>query len=189
MKYFTPELIAAANDWVEQSEEERQQVEARLGATVEDYHKELDTLMSRISRSAYQFFRFGYGHQRLHDARLLSLQVGDGLDYSPDGKAPFRLNHQRASARVEFLNYEQDLHYLFSLRSLKRMRGDLYVEEMTGRKYFGDLFAYELTGAETGDLQFGLLFASGATIIFQFQKLVFRRRRITRTFSLDEAYQ
>ena len=38
------------------------------------------------------------------------------------------------------------------------------------------------------DLQLGFVFASGATIIVQFHKLLFRRRRINRSYDLSEIY-
>jgi len=188
MKYFTYDLIAAANDWVEQTEEESRLAEKRYWSIVEDYHLELEILKSRVSRAAWNFFRHGFGHYGLHDASLLSLRVGDGLNYVLDGNVPFRLNRQRTSARVEFLNYEQDFHYLFDLRGISRVRNDLFIEEDSYAKSIGDLFTYELTIADTDNLQLGFLFASGATIVIQFRKLVFRRQRIRRKYEIGEMY-
>ena len=91
LRYFTKELIAAVNDWVDQSPAEQKQAEARFHSAVEQYQSQLDHLKSRVSRDAWQFFRYGYGSEGLHDARLLSLQVGDGLKYIADGTEPFRL--------------------------------------------------------------------------------------------------
>ena len=52
----------------------------------------------------------------------------------------------------------------------------------------GDLYKYELTG--TGDeSQLGLLFAIGATIIAQFSKLVFRKKRVKRSYEVAEIYR
>src|SRR5215217_1876980 len=99
MKYFTSQLIAAANNWVDQTEEELREAEKRFWATVEDYHAQLEGLRSRVSRPAWEFFRHGFGRYGLHDAQLLSLCVGDGLGFTPDGSSPFLLNRQRTSAR------------------------------------------------------------------------------------------
>jgi len=63
----------------------------------------------------------------------------------PDGISPFRLGHQRMSARIEFLNYEQDLHYVFALRGLSHVRSDIFIEERPYSKSIGDLYLYELT--------------------------------------------
>jgi hypothetical protein len=113
MHYFTYDLIAAANDWSEQSEAEERAAVKRLESVFKRYLRHLDTLEHRVSRPAWQFFRDGYASQSLHDARLLTLRVGDGLNYTPDGSAPFFLNRQHATAVFEFLNYEQDLLYVF----------------------------------------------------------------------------
>ncbi len=189
MKYFTYDLVAAANDWIEQSEEEHRKAEKQFWSVVEDYHYELEGLKSRVSRAAWNFFRHGFGHYGLHDARLLSLSVGDGLDYVPDGASPFLLNRQRTTARVEFLNYEQGLHYLFDLRGVSRVQSDLFIEEDSSAESIGDLFTYELTAVDKDNLQLGFLFASSASIIIQFRRLVFRRHRIKRKYEIGEAYR
>ena len=189
MKFFTNHLVAAANNWIEQTEEEHRKAEKLFWATVGDYHRHLEGLKSRVSRPAWDFFRHGFGRYGLHDARLLSLCVGDGLDYTPDGSSPFLLNRQRTSARIEFLNYEQDLHYLFDLRGVSRLQNDLFIEGDFYAKSIGDLFTYELTAVDEVSLQLGFLFASGASVITQFRRLVFRRRRVKRQYDESEIYR
>ena len=189
MKYFTYNLIVAANGWIEQTEEEFRNAEKQFWTTVEDYHHQLDNLNPRVSHAVWNFFRHGFGHYGLHDARLLSLSVGDGLDYVADGASPFLLNRQRASARIEFINYEQDFHYLFDLRGVSRVQSDLFIEEDSYAKSIGNLYTYELTAVDKDRLQLGFIFDSGASIIGQFRKLVFRRQRIKRTYEISEMYQ
>lgn len=187
MKYFTYELIATANGWVTQTPKEQQQASDRFWKTVEDYYLQLDTLKSRVSKPAWNLFRHGFARYGLHDARLLSLRIGDGLDYEVDGRRPFRLNYQPTSAQIEFLNHFQDFHCIFQLRGVRRAMADLYYEE-GGPRSLGDLFIYELTAADDDHLQLGFLFASGASIIADFRKLVFRRQRIKRQYDLDDIY-
>jgi hypothetical protein len=175
--HFTPDLIAAANDWVEQSPAAHKQAEARLASVTKAYFRQLDHLKSRVSRDAWEFFRYGFGSKGLHDARLLSLQVGDGIGYVADGTQPFRINRQHASVVLEFLNYEQTAHYVFDLRRVKRLSCDLFVDDESYAKSIGDLYTYELT-LVGDDLQLGLIFATGATIVAQFGKLVFRKQRL-----------
>jgi hypothetical protein len=180
MKYFSYNLVAAANDWIEQSEEEHLKAEKRFWCVVEDYHRELEDLESRVSQKAWHFFRHGFGRYGLHDATLLSFNIGDGLDYDLDGSSQFRLDRQKTSVRLEFLNNEQDLHYLFDLRGINSVQSNLFVENGSASKSIGDLFTYELTATDSDILQLGFLFATGASIIVQSRKLVFRRRRIKR---------
>ncbi|HEX5873883.1 MAG TPA: hypothetical protein VFY60_04485 [Pyrinomonadaceae bacterium] len=177
MRYFTYDVISAANGWGGKSKAEQRKGEARYTLVFEKYKEQLESLESRISRGAYQFFRYGFGSTGLHDARLLSIRAGDGLNYVPGGEQPFLLNRQRLSVVVEFLNYEQTAHYMFDLRKVSRLTCDLFVEEESYAKSVGDLYTYELNGI--GDeLELGLLFASGATITVQFGTLVFRKKRL-----------
>ena|ERR1044072_236734 len=187
MRYFTFELIAAANDWVQQTAAEHRKAEGQLLKAIRKYQRQLEPLESRVSRDAWQFFRYGFGSKSLHDARLLSLQVGDGLGYIADGKKPFLINRRPASVLVEFLNYEQNARYIFDLRRVTRMSCDLFVEKES-HSSIGDLYIYELTTAGNG-LQLGLLFASGASIVVQFGKLVFRRNRLKRSYEVGQMYR
>lgn len=189
MKYLTYELLAAANAWIDQTEREERLAQKRFASAVEKYWRDLETLKPRVSAAAWNFFRYGRDEEGLHDARLLSLRVGDGLDYSPDGTSPFRLNRQRPSAIVEFLNYEQSFHYTFDLRGLRRVQTNLFAEERLYPKTLGDLYLCELTAMDEKTLQLGFLFATGATLVIQFRRLVFRRRRTKRQYQVGEMYR
>ena len=186
MKYFTYELIAAANGWIDQSEKQQEQAERRFWRLVENYHLELEELQPRLSKSAWNFFRHGFAETGLHDGRLLSFSLGDGPDFIADGLTPFRINHQKAIARMEFLNYEQEFRHVFELRGLKRASMNLYPDEDTGA--IGDLYTYELTAASEDYLRLGILFATGAEIEFEFRRLIYRRSRIQRSYDLGEIY-
>jgi len=188
MKYFTHKRIAAANDWIEQTTPELRKAEKRFESVVAEYRLELESLKPRVSRAAWDFFRHGRDETGLHDARLLSLRVGDGLNYTPDGVTPFRINRQRTGIIVEFLNYEQSFHYVFDLRRVSRVSTDLFIEEGSFAKSLGDLYIYELVAIDEQILQLGFLFASGATISIDFERLVFRRRRIDRQYESGEMY-
>ena len=189
MHYFTYDLIAAANDWITQTEAEHRTAEIQLQSVFREYLRQLDTLEPRISRRAWQFFRYGFDSKSLHDGRLLSLRVGDGLSYTPDGSSPFLLNRQRTSAIIEFLNYEQDLHYVFDLRGVNRLCADLFGEEESPIESVGDLYTYELTDAGNDKLGLGFLFASGASIVAQFERLVFRKKRVARSYEVGDMYR
>ena len=188
MRYFTYELIAAANDWVDQTPKERQQAEKRFARAVTNYHRELEKLNQRLSQSAWKFFRYGFSETGLHDGRLLSFAFGDGLNYVPDGNSPFRLNHEKTSGRVEFLNYQQTFRYAFELRGLQRAGVNLCLEQV-GKRNLGDLFTYELTRARGESLRLGFLFTSGTEIDLEFRSLVFKRWSIRPRYDHGDIYR
>ncbi|HEX8735824.1 MAG TPA: hypothetical protein VF721_10900, partial [Pyrinomonadaceae bacterium] len=84
MRYFTYETIAAANDWIEQTESESKKAEEHFWKLVSQYEQELETIKHRISKPAWNFFRYGFAETGLHDGRLLSFEIGDNMIYSPE---------------------------------------------------------------------------------------------------------
>lgn len=188
MRYFTYELIVAANGWIDEDENVRKQAYRRFESTTEEYYRQLDLFEHRVGHRAWEFFRFGFASKSLHDGRLLCLRIGDGLDYEPNGRAPFYLNRQRTSALLEFLNFEQDAHFVFDLHGVKRLSSDLFGTEGIEAQSIGDLCAYELTAEDEETLRLGFVFASGATIVVEFEKLVFRKKRVRRTYPVGQMF-
>ncbi len=72
---------------------------------------------------------------------------------------------------------------------VRRVQSDLFIDEEKYAKSIGDLFTYELTAVDKDSLQLGFLFAVGASIVIQFRRLVFRRRRIKREYEEGEMYR
>ena len=152
------------------------------------YQRELKALESRVSRKAWQFFRYGFGDKSLHDASLLSLRVGDGLGFIANGKRPFYLNRQTTAVVIEFLNYQQNARYVFDLRRVKLLQTELYGENESYARSIGHLYTYELSSLRD-DLQLGFLFASGGTIVVQFRRMVFQLQRLKRGYAVEEMYR
>jgi hypothetical protein len=189
MKYFTYGLLSAVNGWIDQSDDERRRAEAEWAKAVKNYFRNLEKLKTRITAPALDFFQNGGGETGLHDGKLISASVGDGLDYPADGISPFYLNRRAMAARLEFLNYEQDRFYTFDLRGVSSYQGDLFVEEDNPAKSIGDLYLCEISAVDDESLQLGFLFASGASIVVEFRRLIFRRRRIDRKYEIGEMYR
>lgn len=184
MRFFTREVVGAANNWgvwFGQSVEDRLKAGDVFWATVERYYEHLEGLKARVSRPAWEFFRHGYAETGLHDATLLALSVGDAPGGAPGNLPSLSPMWRKAAARVELLNYEKSLHYSFGMRGLKHFSADIFpFPDEWGRGIIDDLFIYELTETESGELEFGLLFVSGATASLRFERLLFRRRRLKR---------
>jgi hypothetical protein len=100
---------------------------------------------------------------------LIPPRALDGLDYAADGKTAFRINHQKLAARLEFLNFEQEFHYVFELRGVRSIWSNLFLNDFSGVG-IGDLYTYEIAAEDDSHLQLAFLFASGAMIAVQFRK-------------------
>jgi hypothetical protein len=190
MKYFTLDYLQEGWEmWFDKTEEERREIEKRHDLILEEYLRELESLKHRVGKKTWEFFRHGRDEYGLHDGRLLSFCVGDGLDYVPDGSSPFLINRQETSAKIEFLNHEQSFHYTFTLLGVGRVRSDISVDKDMRAESIGDLMICELTAVDEDYLQLGFPFASGSTIVIQFQQLIFKRKRIKRKYEVGEMYR
>jgi hypothetical protein len=178
MKYFSYQLIASANDWVKQSEKQRKQSEEQFWKVVGQYNDDLENIKHRVSKPAWNFFRYGFGDYGLHDGRLVSFNIGDNIAYSPDNKSFKR--KRGTSSKIEFLNFKEEFYYQFVFRNVKSAKLNIDVNESLFERNIGDLFTYELAEFDANNLQIGFLFASGAEINIVFSKLIFRRKRIAK---------
>ena len=172
LRYIDYDLLSAANDWIEQSEEDNVAAEKLFWTRADEYTKNVDMLRPRLSKPAWEFFRHGYGPTGFHDATLIAMKVGDGLHFGDR-------NRRRAAAQIEFLNFEEDRHYLFDFRGAYGVWTEIVVNNSV--EGIGDLYSYEIIDVDDRLLQLGFLFASGSSIIFQFHKLVFKRKTTRRT--------
>lgn len=173
MKFFTHDLVAAANSWGDEAEAQQRAASRRFNQAVKAYERHLDRAKPRVPAAAWRFFRHGSPANTLHDARLVRLVAGD----SPRG-------HRSSAGRgrfvaflsLEFLSYGADRLYAFEFKGLRRLASALAIRG--GERDLGDLYTYELRAAPQGRLAFGFLFATGATIEIECERLGFRVRAV-----------
>jgi hypothetical protein len=188
MKYLTRQVIFEAND-IDAEPAVMAQAEKRFEEACYAYFRELEKLKGRISGPAFEFLRHGSCEEGLHDGNVLAFSFGDGMSYLPDGQQPFLVNRRKASANISILNFEQNRHYSFDLLGVKRINADMFIDEGVRGVEFGDLYTYELVDVGENRLQLGLLFASGATVVVEFTKLRFSKRRIKPQYSRGDQYR
>lgn len=163
MKYLTYDLISAANGWVNESGEPEPGAIHSFNAAVESYFEHLEGLQAHISKPAFQFFRFGFGDDSLHDGRLISMSIGDFT--SERGKIV------KSKAEFGFVDFRGLREYTFTAKDIRRAK--LALQDAP----FGDLYTYELTAAPEDNLNLSFLFANGTEISVDFRRLIFRRRK------------
>jgi hypothetical protein len=188
MKYFTPELAAAS---ISGNPKWRAEAHREFSRRSRAYHRELERLRGRVSRKAWEFFRYGFGRTGLHDANLIFFTAGDGLNYCVDGKQPYRVNHQPAEVRIQFLNRTQDLVHAFTFRAVRRIECNLPTELRANnwsRSSIDMLTTYEFTSPEKGFLRAEFLFISDGHILVDFKKLIYSKKRVKRTYPTSSRY-
>jgi hypothetical protein len=84
MKFLPKKVVWELWGWNDTEEESAELVRKRNKQCIElrnAYDEHLDSTRNRISKPAYEFFRHGFAETGLHDADLLSLNVGCGLNF------------------------------------------------------------------------------------------------------------
>lgn len=175
MKYLTYETIAAANDWIEQTESENKKAEEHYWKLAAEYQQELETIKHRVSKPAWIFFRHGFAEKGLHDGQLLAFEIGDNMIYSPEESA-FETK-RGTTAKIRFLSWTGEFQHIFELRDVKTSRINIIIDEDLYNRNIGDLFTYELTGVDDRYLQLGFVFAAGSEMTVVFRKLIYKRIR------------
>jgi len=174
MKYFTNEVLETGKDF-----------ERICGL----YREQLKGLRALVSKQAWEFFYLGFGRWGLHDASILRFSAGDGLNYLADGRTPFRINKRRTAVEIQILNRHQNLLYTFACNSVRKIVFDYAPDDPPmGWKAIDDINTYELTSGSKAPLSLEFLFVSEATILVEFARLKFSRRRVRRQYDSSEAY-
>jgi len=156
------------------------------------YHHELAKLRPRLSAAAWKYFSKGFAETGIHDADLVALTLGDGLDHEP---FPWRTNYFRA--RAEFINQNQKHRFIFKYRGIRRcsfdydatigqirflLEGDfpkMSVESWRLDRVIGN----ELTAADDKYLRHEFIFASSARLIIEAVKISFEKHLMKKASS------
>jgi hypothetical protein len=180
MKYFAHES-SEGTQRTSLSGAQQKALDRRFERSVRAYQKQLAKLEGRISRQAWNFFAFGFGGWGLHDARLLAFSVGDGLDNPGDGRERLDVNKQKVRARILILNRKQTLLYSFACTDIRTAVFNYPVQDTRwDSRRVKHLLTYELTAVNKHYMSLEFLFSSNATLLVEFGRLKFRRRRISR---------
>jgi len=156
------------------------------------YRKQLLRLKPHLSQKAWEYFWFGFAETGIHDARLIALSVGDGLDRLP---RIFGLPN-KLRIRAEFLNQNGKYRFVFSYSQIKKFTFDFfatcgaYFIELTSGKYrfqpkhylennhLEHVLADELSAVHKTYLRHEFIFSSGARIVVEAAKISFDRKRV-----------
>lgn len=166
MRFFTKELWAGAQDSGDSEENSN-----LWNRAFKEYREQLELLRPRVSLPVFDFF----SSADIHDGELLELRLIDGSRPAPIGEPVCRWSRStQYPVRVELsiLDAYDKLIWELSYSGLRRVVIDypsadpLFYSSGEG---FGDVGYHELTDAGEGCFRHEVLFATGASLLFEFQ--------------------
>ena len=173
MKYFTKELWLGYNS---RSDAEMQRAFELGEQNRQEYARQLEQLQPRLSKKAYRFFSV----ENLHDGRLLSFSVGDALSHDIHGHKKFDINVHHVSVVMKVLGANLDVLYVLKYKKARRVTFDYPSDKPLFHHdggQIGDWGYDELTAVDQDFLKHEVLFASGTTILIEFQDFSYERER------------
>lgn len=166
MRYFTRELWSGAQGTDDGDDNNR-----LWNLAFKEYREQLEALRSRLDNDAFEFF----SSADIHDGELLNVQIVDGSRPAPisEPARPWGISNQYpVRVEVSILDAYDKLVWDLTYSGLRRVVIDypsadpLFYFSGEG---FGDLGYHELTDAGQNYLRHEVLFATGATLLFEFQ--------------------
>lgn len=172
MKYFPKEFHKADNN-PRLSRKTVRRIDKAYLRNLKAYYHALQKLSGRLPVSAWRFFRPGPRFESLHDATLLSFEVGDAMTAPSNGKSfnPRKFKH---SVKVRFLNYERDRLYTFRYHGVVAVTFDFPSSDplhYTRGSKIGDQLVDEIVALDDRTLRHEHFFESGAELRIDFERL------------------
>lgn len=173
MKYFTKELWSGGN---KRSESDQRRVLEQWNTNFQEYQTQLKGLQDRLTKRAYNFFT----KVNLHDGRVVAFTVGDAIHHDLHGTEKFDINVHNPRVEIKVLGCQLDMQYTLNYGKVRRVLFDYPTETPLFHRegaHIGDWGYDELTAADTEYLRHEVLFASGTTILIEFQQFSYERER------------
>ncbi|HMT06814.1 MAG TPA: hypothetical protein PKA82_02340 [Pyrinomonadaceae bacterium] len=140
----------------------------------EIYRQQLETLRPRLSKKNFEFFKKG-----LHDGRLISFSIGDGLhlDLSTKEQMVTISDFLRTSVEIKVLNAEFNAIYDLKYGKVTKSVFDFPSDDPLWGKNIDDWGYDELSEVNEKVLRHEVLFSSGASILIEFEKFSFQKTK------------
>ncbi len=136
------------------------------------YAKRLEKLRSRLKERNYEFFKNG-----LHDGQLISFSVGDGLHLNFE-KEPLKLkDFNKTTVLLKVISKWFDSIYDLKYQNVSKSVFDFPSESPLWGNNIDDWGYDEISEVDEKKLRHEVLFSSGSTILIEFEKFSFKRRK------------
>jgi hypothetical protein len=171
MKYFTKDLWLA---WNNQGPIDPKKAIGIGNEAFDNYRHELEMLRTRLGTKTYEFF----STESLHDGRVLSFIVGDGINHQVGGVKPFDINARQTAVRIQVFGSEMDVLYTLSYEGVRRVVFDFPSDEPLfyhEGDNIGDWGYDEVSAPDANYLRHEVLFSSGTSVIVEFKKFSYSK--------------
>ena len=153
-------------------------------AAFNDYRQEVERLRPKLGSRIYEFF----ATESLHDGRVLSFTVGDGIDHKVNGLHPFDINARKSSVRIQVLGANMNLHYTLNYEGIRRVVFDFPSDEPLFYHEGGNIgdWGYdEFSMPDAEYIRHEVLFSSGTSIVLEFKKFSYLKEPVQGSRYLD----
>ena len=140
---------------------------------LEAYAERLEKLRSELKERNYGFFKKG-----LHDGRLISFSVGDGLHIDLDSVTPKITDFYKTSVLIKVLNAEFDFLYELKYANVSKCIFNFPSDEPLWGNNIDDWGYDEISKLDERLLRHEILFSSGTTILIEFEKFSYKRSKV-----------
>lgn len=168
--------IVTKRHWKGLNSSDRTESDWALKSSAENitvYRERLEKLRPRLKDRNYRFFSSG-----LHDARLISFSVGDGLHIDFENGSPANINDfYKTSVLIKVLNADFDFIYDLKYQKVSKCIFDFPSDEPLWGDNIDDWGYDEISEIDEKVLRHEVLFSSGATILIEFERFSYSRTK------------
>ncbi len=137
------------------------------------YAERLEKLHYRLSKRNYKFFKEG-----LHDGRLISFSVGDGLHIKFENNPELNIrDFYKTSVLIKVLNADFNAIYNLKYENVSKTVFDFPSDEPLWGNNIDDWGYDELSEVDEKTLRHEILFSSGSTVLIEFEKFSFKKNK------------
>ena len=138
------------------------------------YAEQLEKLRPRLKERNFEFFKNG-----LHDGQLISFCIGDGIHLNLEKSEPLKLiDFGNTSVLMKVVNAEFNAIYDLKYERISKAMFDFPSDSpLFFWNDIGDWGYDELSEVSEKILRYEVLFSSGTTILIEFEKFSFKKKR------------
>jgi hypothetical protein len=183
MKYFTKDLWLA---WNHQGPLDPNKAIDIGNTAFSEYRQEIEALKAKLGSRIYDFFL----NESLHDGRVLSFTVGDGIDHEVNGPRAFDINDSKTRVTMRVLGANLDVLYTLRYEGLRRVVFDFPSDQplfYNQGDNIGD-WGYDEFSVPDGEyIKHEVLFSSGTSIALEFKEFSYEKEPCKGSRYLDSS--